>query len=469
MKIDRIEASKHKRGRVLVFLADGSLLKVTEQELLTFGLRAGDELDAETLERLKKAAGVSSVKTTAADLIGRRAMSRRDLEKKLQEKGATEAEARYAGEWLEAIGALDDGAYAAALVRHCGDMGYGPRRAREKLREKGVPQELWDEALDELPPEPSYMAVQKLVDEFKVSGADLIVACGGGSVMDAAKLASVLVTDAYGVKELLDNPGMAQKCVPIVLIPTTAGTGAEVTPNAIVAVPEKELKVGIVNENMIADYVILDARMIKNLPRKIAAATGVDALAHCIECFTSNKANPFSDLYALEGLDLILNNIEKACDDPEAMAEKNRMQIAAYYGGLAITASGTTAVHALSYPLGGKYHIAHGVSNAILLAPVMRFNSEHPAVRERLAAAYDRCCHEEKTCTTVEEKTAWMIARLEHIVKHLDIPTSLKEFGVPAEDLEGLVNAGMQVQRLLVNNMRPVTADDARKLYQEIM
>ena len=131
--------------------------------------------------------------------------------------------------------------------------------------------------LDELPPEPSYMAVQKLVDEFKVSGADLIVACGGGSVMDAAKLASVLVTDAYGVKELLDNPGMAQKCVPIVLIPTTAGTGAEVTPNAIVAVPEKELKVGIVNENMIADYVILDARMIKNLPRKIAAAVSVPA------------------------------------------------------------------------------------------------------------------------------------------------------------------------------------------------
>jgi alcohol dehydrogenase class IV len=323
--------------------------------------------------------------------------------------------------------------------------------------------------LDDLPPEPSYMTVQKLVDQFKASGADLIVACGGGSVMDAAKLASVLVTDDYGVKELLDNPGMAQKCVPIVLIPTTAGTGAEVTPNAIVAVPEKELKVGIVNENMIADYVILDARMIKNLPRKIAAATGVDALAHCIECFTSNKANPFSDLYALEGLDLILNNIEKACDDPEAMTEKNRMQIAAYYGGLAITASGTTAVHALSYPLGGKYHIAHGVSNAILLAPVMRFNSEHPAVRERLAIAYDRCCHEEKTCTTVEEKTAWMIARLEHIVKHLDIPTSLKEFGVPAEDLEGLVEAGMQVQRLLVNNMRPVTADDARKLYQEVM
>ena len=166
---------------------------------------------------------------------------------------------------------------------------------------------------------------------------------------------------------------------------------------------------------------------------------------------------------------LILNNIEAACDDPEAMTEKNRMQIAAYYGGLAITASGTTAVHALSYPLGGKYHIAHGVSNAILLAPVMRFNSEHPAVRQRLAIAYDRCCHEEKTCATVDEKAAWIIARLEQIVRHLDIPTSLKEFGVPAEDLEGLVKAGMEVQRLLVNNMRPVTPDDARRLYQEVM
>ena len=323
--------------------------------------------------------------------------------------------------------------------------------------------------LDDLPPEPSYMAVQKIVDEFKVSGADLIVACGGGSVMDAAKLASVLVTDEYGVKELLDNPGMARKCVPIVLIPTTAGTGAEVTPNAIVGVPEKELKIGIVNDNMIADYVILDARLIKNLPRKIAAATGVDALAHCIECFTSNKANPFSDMYALEGCDLILNNIERACDDPEAMEEKNRMQIAAYYGGLAITASGTTAVHALSYPLGGKYHIAHGVSNAILLAPVMRFNAQDPAFRERLALAYDRCCHDKVKCETVDEKSAWMIAKMEGIVKHLDIPTSLKEFGVPESDLEGLVEAGMQVQRLLVNNMRLVTAEDARKLYQEIM
>lgn len=321
--------------------------------------------------------------------------------------------------------------------------------------------------LDELPPEPTYTAVQKLVDQFKASEADMIVACGGGSVMDAAKLASILVTDEYGVKELLDDPGRAQKCVPIILIPTTAGTGAEVTPNAIVAVPEKELKVGIVNENMIADYVILDARMIKNVPRKIAAATGVDALAHCIECFTSNKANPFSDLYALEGLDLILNNIMEACNNSEAMEAKNRMQIAAYYGGLAITASGTTAVHALSYPLGGKYHIPHGVSNAMLLAPVMGFNE--PVCREKFAAVYDRCVHTQGNCKTAEEKSAYLLAWMEKIVKELEIPTSLKEFGVPAEDLDGLVEAGMQVTRLLVNNMREVTPADARSLYEKII
>ncbi len=320
--------------------------------------------------------------------------------------------------------------------------------------------------LNELPPEPAYTDVQKLVDQFKVSGADMIVACGGGSVMDAAKLASVLVTDAYGVKELLDDPSLARKCLPTIFIPTTAGTGAEVTPNAIVAVPEKELKVGIVNENMIPDYVILDARMIKNVPHKIAAATGVDALAHCIECYTSNKANPFSDLYALEGLNLILNNIMEACNNPEAMEAKNLMQIAAYYGGLAITASGTTAVHALSYPLGGKYHIAHGVSNAMLLVPVMRFNE--PVCQQKLAAAYDRCVHVETTCTTVEEKSAYMLAWMQKIVRDLEIPTSLKEFNVPVEDLDGLVESAMQVQRLLVNNRRTVTPEDARSLYLEI-
>lgn len=333
----------------------------------------------------------------------------------------------------------------------------------EQLKKAGVDSLV----ISDLPAEPSYMQVQKVVDEFKASGADFIIAVGGGSAMDTAKLASLLATDDYTVKDLLDNPNLAVKTVKSCLIPTTAGTGSEATPNAIVAVPEKELKVGIVNTSMVPDYVILDATMVRNLPRKIAAATGIDAMAHAIECFTGNKANPFSDTFALEAFDIIINHIETACDDRDALDAKNKMQIAAFYAGVAIACSGTTAVHALSYPLGGKYHIAHGVSNAILLVPVMQFNE--PAIRSRLAAAYDRVVHGEKDCTTEEEKSAWIVNRMGQIVKHLDIPTSLTEFNVSADDLDDLVEAGMQVTRLLNNNVRQVTPADARAIYSQIL
>ena len=331
----------------------------------------------------------------------------------------------------------------------------------EKIRGAGVEYAV----LDDLPPEPSYIEAQKLVDQCKAAGADFIIAVGGGSVMDTAKLASILITEEYGVRELLDDPSRAKKCLRTLMIPTTAGTGSEATPNAIVAVPEKQLKIGIVNGEMIADYVILDVDMVRRLPRKIAAATGVDALAHAIECFTSTKANPFSDLYALQALDMILNHILQACDDPEDTAAKSSVQIASFYAGIAIASSGCTAVHALSYPLGGRYHIAHGVSNAILLAPVMRFNE--PACRERFAEAYDRCIR--GGAVTAEEKSAALIARLEEIVRHLDIPSSLAEFGVGSEDLPDLVAGGMEAKRLLVNNRREVTPADAAEIYRQIL
>lgn len=324
------------------------------------------------------------------------------------------------------------------------------------------------EILSDIPAEPDYHQAQHMVDAFKATSADFIIAVGGGSVMDVAKLASILATDEYTVKDLLDNPLLAKKQVPSLMIPTTAGTGSEATPNSIVAVPEKELKVGIVNPEMIADFVILDGRLIKNLPMKIAAATGVDALCHAIECFTSTKANPFSNTFALEALDLIMNNIIEACTNSEAMDAKNKMLLGSFYAGVAITASGTTAVHALSYPLGGKYHIAHGVSNAILLMPVMRFNE--PVIKERLALAYDRVVHQPtENLTTVDEKANYMIEKMGEIVKTLEIPTSLETFNVPKEDLDVLVEAGMQVTRLLVNNMREVTPEYARKIYLEVL
>lgn len=321
--------------------------------------------------------------------------------------------------------------------------------------------------LSEIPAEPNYHEAQAIIDEFKEEKTDLILAIGGGSVMDVAKLASILATDQYAVKDLLDNPLLAKKQVKSLMIPTTAGTGAEATPNAIVGVPEKDLKIGIVNPEMIADYVILDGRMIKNLPKPIAAATGVDALCHAIECFTSAKANPISNTFALEALDLIMNNIIEACTNPEALDAKQKMLLGSFYAGIAITASGTTGVHALSYPLGGKYHIAHGVSNAMLLVPVFKFNE--PAIQDLLAEAYDRVVRDGNRELSTSEKSGYMIEQLEMIVNKLEIPTSLKTFNVPKEDLEGLVAAGMEVTRLLVNNRREITPDVARDIYLQIL
>ena len=319
--------------------------------------------------------------------------------------------------------------------------------------------------IDNIPPEPTYGQVQEVVDQVAGESVDIVIAVGGGSVMDSAKLACVAAGADYTVHDLLTDPKRAKKQIKCVAVPTTAGTGAEATINAIVAVPEDEVKIGIVNDDMMPDYVLLDVRMVQNLPRSIAAATGVDAMCHAIECFTCVKANPFSDTFALEAFDLIVNNIERACDDKDAIDAKRAMQVAALYGGIAITASGTTTVHGLSYPLGGKYHVPHGVSNAILLSPVMHFNE--PAIRDRLALAYDRAIR--GGAETDEAKSAAVIERMDQIVEHLDIPKKLEELGVTDAPIDWLAEAGIQQQRLLSNNKREVTLEDARAIYQQII
>ena len=319
---------------------------------------------------------------------------------------------------------------------------------------------------DDLIPEPSYQDVERVVKETENFRGDLIIAIGGGSVMDTAKLCSVLKDAEYTVKDLLDDPAIAKKQIKTVMIPTTCGTGAEATCNAIVAVPEEQSKKGIVNDNMIPDYVLLDAQMIRRLPRSIVAATGVDALAHVVECYTSKKATPFSDTYAMEGAKLLFHNIRAAFAEQDNMEAKNSMLLGAFYGGVAITGSGTTAVHALSYPLGGRYHIAHGVSNAILFAHVMEFNND--ACSRRLASLCDGV-FPELAGRTEEEKAQYMIDQIADIVKATEIPTDLSTFGVKMEDLDFLVDAGSRQQRLLVNNMKELSLDDIRNIYLKVL
>ena len=320
--------------------------------------------------------------------------------------------------------------------------------------------------IDDLTAEPAYQDAERVIREAEDYSADLIIGIGGGSVMDAAKLCSVLKGADYTIRDLLKDPTRARKQVKTVMIPTTCGTGSEATCNAIVAIPEEESKQGIVNDSMIPDYVILDSQMIRKLPKSIVAATGVDALAHVVECYTSKKATPFSDTYAAAGARLIFHNIREAYSNPDNMEAKNSMLLGAFYGGVAITGSGTTAVHALSYPLGGKYHIAHGVSNAILFAHVMEYNKE--ACKDRLAQLCDAVFPEQNS-KNVDEKADYMIGQIADIVKVTDIPTDLNQFGVKMEDLDFLVDAGSKQTRLLVNNMRELSLEDIRTIYKRVL
>lgn len=320
--------------------------------------------------------------------------------------------------------------------------------------------------IDDLTAEPAYQDAERVIREAEDYSADLIIGIGGGSVMDAAKLCSVLKGADYTIRDLLKDPTRARKQVKTVMIPTTCGTGSEATCNAIVAIPEEESKQGIVNDSMIPDYVILDSQMIRKLPKSIVAATGVDALAHVVECYTSKKATPFSDTYAAAGARLIFHNIREAYSNPDNMEAKNSMLLGAFYGGVAITGSGTTAVHALSYPLGGKYHIAHGVSNAILFAHVMEYNKE--ACKDRLAQLCDAVFPEQNS-KNVDEKADYIIGQIADIVKVTDIPTDLNQFGVKMEDLDFLVDAGSKQTRLLVNNMRELSLEDIRTIYLKVL
>ncbi len=320
--------------------------------------------------------------------------------------------------------------------------------------------------INNLVSEPAYTDVETVLEQVQDIAADMVVAVGGGSVMDAAKLVSVLKGASYSIKQLLEDASVAKKYLKTVMIPTTCGTGAEATCNAIVAIPEQQTKKGIVNDNMIPDYVILDAEMIHHLPPQIVAATGVDALAHVVECYTSKKATPLSDTYAFAGAKLIFRNIEAAYKNPEDMEAKSKMMLGAYYGGVAITASGTTAVHALSYPLGGKYHIAHGVSNAILFAHVMEYNRE--ACCTQLAELCDGV-YPEKINLSQNEKAKYMVGQIADIVKATDIPTDLSQFGVKKEDLEFLVEAGSRQTRLLVNNRRKLSREDIAEIYKKVL
>ncbi|WP_078578438.1 iron-containing alcohol dehydrogenase [Salipaludibacillus agaradhaerens] len=315
-------------------------------------------------------------------------------------------------------------------------------------------------------PEPTIDNIEEVYENIQGERYDVVIGIGGGSVLDATKILAVLMTNSLSVENMLGTNQVEKPGVPTILIPTTSGTGSEVTPNAIVTLPDEELKVGIVSQYLLPNLVVLDPSLTLSLPKSITAATGMDAFTHSLESFISNKANPFSDMFALESIRLISSSILIAYENGSSIEAREKMLVGSMYGGMALTAAGTAAVHALAYPLGGKYHIPHGEANSMLLPHVMNVNMNAIIDRLNLVA--------EPMGLSIEGKPKEKVARdvvelIETWTAKLNIPQNIADFGVTNEDLDELAVAASKVTRLLNNNPKELTIDDIKSIYQKLL
>ncbi|WP_024659155.1 iron-containing alcohol dehydrogenase [Pseudomonas syringae USA007] len=318
--------------------------------------------------------------------------------------------------------------------------------------------------LDNVEIEPTLENIERVFREDVAPHApDALIAIGGGSVLDAAKLFAVMLTNDTPLRELLGIDKVTYPGKPMVLVPTTSGTGSEVTPNAIVTLPDEELKIGVVSRHLLPTLVILDPLLTLSLPRPITAATGMDAFTHSLESFISTKANPISDAFALESMRLIAGSIVEAWQQPESVRARGDMLLGSMYGGMALTAAGTAAVHALAYPLGGKFHVTHGVANAMLLPHVMAFNLDSCAERLKRAAL---ACGVALPQDSNEAAAHKLIEQIRQWTQVLNIPQNLREFGVGEEHLAGIAVAASKVTRLMTNNPKALSLDDIQQLYR---
>lgn len=321
------------------------------------------------------------------------------------------------------------------------------------------------EIFDAVEADPSRATLMRAVEAGRASGASGIVGFGGGSSLDVAKLVALLL----GSGEDLDGAwGVAQAKgprLPLVLVPTTAGTGSEVTPVSIITVGEEE-KRGVSSPIILPDVALLDAELTIGLPAAITAATGVDAMVHAIEAYASKNTNnnPLSKMLARQALQLLGANIEKAVFEGRDIAARGAMLLGSMLAGQAFANSPVAAVHALAYPIGGTFHVPHGLSNALVLPHVLRFNAPDAAhlYAEIAADAFPHLAAEQGS----QGRCAAFIESLADLSKRLGMKTTLREVGIGEADLAKLAFDSMKQQRLLVNNPREVLEADAFSIYR---
>lgn len=312
--------------------------------------------------------------------------------------------------------------------------------------------------------EPTFGFIRELLKNERVLDAEVYIAIGGGSVIDTAKILSACCTNPAFREDLYNSSLIKNPAAFLIAVPTTAGTGAEATPNAILLDEEKQLKVGIVSKLMVAQSVILDPNLTRSLPKHIAATTGIDALAHAIESFISKKSNSFCELYGLTAIRLIFENLEKACNCDDIKAREN-MLLASFYAGVCLVVSSTCAVHAMAYPLAGTYHVPHGVSISMLLYHVME--KIYLACAEKFSIIYRSCFG--KNLGADEENAAAFLRELDMLLKNIGAVFKMSDYGVKETDLYKMAMSAIGIKRLFDNNPVELTVNDLVDIYKKAL
>ncbi len=314
--------------------------------------------------------------------------------------------------------------------------------------------------------EPSIQSIAPAAAAARAAAYDLVIGLGGGSTLDTAKAVAVLTRNPGQAEGYLGIGLVKQRGVPSVLIPTTGGTGAEITPNALFYVPAARDKKAIVSPHIIPDVALVDPLLTLTVPSAVTAATGLDALSHAVEAYTSLNASPFTDLYALEAIRLIGAHLRTAVANGTDQLAREGMARASMFAGIAIGNAGTNIVHALAYPLQGQHRVTHGVANSLLLPYGMEFNAlSNLSKFASVAEALGEPIHGLSPRTAAARSTE--ACRL--LSQDIGIPQTMREVGIKPEHIEDLVDGAMRMTRLLVNNPRQVRPEDARAIFEKAL
>ena len=330
---------------------------------------------------------------------------------------------------------------------------------RDQLASVGLSVEIFSKS----EPEPTLPKLNVAARALSKGRFDLLVGVGGGSSMDTAKGLSILLVHGGEGQDYLGVGKVPGPGIPLFTIPTTAGTGSEVTNIAIFGDPDKELKLGIVSPYILARVAFVDPTLTYGCPPGVTAAAGIDALVHAIESYTSIRSNTFTDVVALEAIRLIVGKLRTVVNNGSNEEARNHMSEGALLAGIAFGNAGVTAVHALAYPLGARFHTSHGVANGILLPYVMDCNL--PANVPKYAVVAQMLAGKTEGLSLREEAERGVKA-VKALVADIGIPSHLRDLGVPEEALEGMAVATMDVTRLLANNPKKLTLDDVRGIWR---